>query len=115
MEIKALSTQEPGVLVRTLTGAILGSGGWVLSRGTNEEGQLMLLFEFERRHCVEIYSILVSAGLELSAQAHRLFTDLCQCTKHRDETCATEIASVDLEIQTLPADSVESQHPHSNF
>jgi len=115
MEMKALSTQEPGVLVKTLTGAILGSGGWILSRGANEEGQLTLLFEFERRHCVEIYSILVSAGLELSAQTHRLFTDLCQCTMHRAEACATEIASVDLEIQTLQADFAESQSPRQDY
>ncbi len=114
MEMKALSTQEPGALGKNLTGAILGSGGWVLSRGANEEGQLTLLFEFERRHCLEIYGILVSAGLELSAQAHRLFTDLCQCTMHRAETCATEIASVDLEIQTLPADLAEGRHQHAD-
>jgi hypothetical protein len=33
MQMKAVSTEEPSRLVQCLTGAILGCGGWVLSRG----------------------------------------------------------------------------------
>jgi hypothetical protein len=104
MEMKAVSIEDPSRLVRTLTGAILGCGGWVLSRGANDTGTVSMLFEFERQACVDIYSVLVAAGLELSQSGHVRFTELCQCTRSRQRDCGTEIASVDLEIQTLPVE-----------
>lgn len=104
MEMKAVSVEEPSRLVQTLTGAILGSGGWVLSRGANDTGTVTMLFEFERRACVDIYSLLIAAGLELSQSGHMRFTELCQCTRSHQRDCGTEIASVDLEIQTFPVE-----------
>jgi hypothetical protein len=106
MQMKAVSTAEPSRLVQTLTGAILGCGGWVLSRGANDTGCVNMLFEFERQACVEIYSVLIAAGLELSQNGHLRFTELCQCTRNRASDCRTEIASIDLEIQTFPAEMV---------
>lgn len=103
LEMKAVSQEEPSRLVKTLTGAILGCGGWVLSRGASDSGTVNLLFEFERQACLDIYSLLIAAGLELSHTGHVRFTELCQCTRSREHECATEIASVDLEIQTFPA------------
>jgi hypothetical protein len=108
LEIKAVSMEEPSHLVQTLTGAILGCGGWVLSRGANDTGTINMLFEFERQACVEIYSMLIGAGLELSQYGHLRFTELCQCTRNHHQDCSTEIASIDLEIQTYPT---EMQQP----
>jgi hypothetical protein len=102
MQMKAISMEEPAWLVQNLTGAILGCGGWVLSRGSNDSGTVSLLFEFERQACVEVYSLLIAAGLELSQNGHIRFTELCQCTRSHLKECGTEIASVDLEIQTFP-------------
>jgi hypothetical protein len=106
MQMKAISIEEPARLVKTLTGAILGCGGWVLSRGANDTGTVTMLFEFERQACVDIYSVLIAAGLELSQQGHIRFTELCQCTRSRQQDCGTEIASIDLEIQTFPVEMV---------
>lgn len=103
MQVKAVSAEEPARLVQSITGGILGCGGWVLSRGANDTGMVNMLFEFERQVCVDIYSILVGAGLELSQNGHIRFTELCQCTRCHPEDCGREIASVDLEIQTFPA------------
>ncbi len=104
MEMKAVSGEEPSRLVKTLTGGILGCGGWVLSRGASDTGMVTMLFEFERQACVDIYSVLIAAGLELSKNGHVRFTELCQCTRSHQRDCGTEIASVDLEIQTFPTD-----------
>jgi hypothetical protein len=106
IEMKALSAEEPSRLVQRLTGAILGCGGWVLSRGANDTGLVNMLFEFERQYCVDIYSILIAVGLELSQNGHIRFTELCQCTRNQTADCGVEIASVDLEIQTCPAEIV---------
>lgn len=103
LEMKAVSGEEPSRLVKTLTGGILGCGGWVLSRGASDSGMVNMLFEFERQACLDIYSVLVASGLELSHAGHIRFTELCQCTRSRRQECGAEIASVDLEIQTYPA------------
>jgi hypothetical protein len=102
MEMRAISAEEPSHLVQVLTGAILGCGGWVLSRGANDSGTVNMLFEFERQACIDIYTVLVAAGVELSKSGHICFTELCQCTRSRKKECGLEIASVDLEIQTYP-------------
>ena len=103
MQMKAVSVEEPSRLVQTLTGAILGCGGWVLCRGANDTGAINMLFEFERQACVDIYSVLIAAGVELSQNGHVRFTELCQCTRSQQRDCGGEIASIDLEIQTFPA------------
>jgi hypothetical protein len=101
LQMRSISSEEPGRLVKTVTGAILGCGGWVLSRSATDTGLIDMLFEFERQSCLEIYSILIASGLELSRAAHLQFTELCQCTKLAQRDCGEEIVSVDLEIQTF--------------
>ncbi len=110
MQMKAVSAEEPSRLVQSLTGAILGCGGWVLSRGADDTGLVNMLFEFERQACVDIYSVLIGAGLELSQGGHIRFTELCQCTRSHHRDCSTEIASVDLEIQTFPVEKLGTAH-----
>ncbi|MFC5863241.1 hypothetical protein ACFPT7_13130 [Acidicapsa dinghuensis] len=99
LQMRASAMAEPGMMVRTLTGAILGCGGWVLSRGADDQGLISMLFEFERQHCVDMYAMLIAAGLELSQLAHLRFTELCQCTLSHHEDCGAEIVSVDLEVR----------------
>ncbi len=101
IQMRGVSMVEPSRLVTTLTGGILACGGWVLSRSANDSGMLDFLFEFERHACVDMYSVLISAGLELSQAAHMRFTELCQCTSLSPRNRGWEIVSIDLEIQTL--------------
>jgi len=111
MQMKAVSMEEPARLIKMLTGAILGSGGWVLSRGANDHGMVTMLFEFERQACVDIYSVLIAAGLELSQSGHKRFTELCQCTRNHYQDCGTDIASIDIEIQTFPVERLPTSRP----
>ena len=112
MQMRAISAEEPARLIQTLTGAILGCGGWVLSRGASDTGAVTMLFEFERAACVDIYSVLIAAGLELSQSGHIRFTEFCQCTRSQQRDCGTEIASLDLEIQTFPVEMVHDSVAH---
>ena len=100
LQMKATTMDEPSRVIQILTGALLGSGGWVLSRGASDLGVVSMLFEFERMHCVDIYTVMIAAGLELSQQAHLRFTELCQCTRNHIEECGSEIVSVDIGIHT---------------
>ncbi len=112
MQMKAVSIEEPAHLVKTLTGAILGCGGWVLSRGANDTGTVNMLFEFERQACVDIYSVLIAAGIDLSRAGHIRFTELCLCTCSHPHECGNEIASIDLEIQTFPVERAHGSLTH---
>ena len=77
LEMRAISQEEPSRLVKTVTGAILGCGGWVLSRSAADSGLIEMLFEFERQSCLEIYTALVASGLEFGRAAHLRLTELC--------------------------------------
>jgi hypothetical protein len=102
MHVQGIAIEEPDRLVRNLSAMIVGSGGWILSRGMNDTGTVTLLFEFERHSCVEIYSGVVGAGVELSRSGHLRFTELCQCTRSCKNDCQAEIATVELEIKSYP-------------
>src|ERR1700729_812910 len=91
MQMRATTMEEPARIIQTLTGAILGSGGWVLSRGAGDSGLINFLFEFERQNCVDMYTMLIAVGLELSQLAHLRFTELCQCTRSHHDDCGGEI------------------------
>lgn len=98
-------------MVRTVASAILGCGGWVLSRGTNDSVTVNIRFEFERRDCVEMYTTLVAAGVELSKSGHIWFNELCRCTLENRQNCGEKIASVELEIETIPPKMVFGSQP----
>jgi len=57
---------------------------------------------------VDIYTVLIAAGIELTQNGHSRLTELCQCTRLGPRGCGGEIASVDLEIQTYPIDDPRS-------
>jgi hypothetical protein len=98
LRLTALSADEPERLVRYLTGALLACGGWVLTRTTQGKEAAEVDFEFARAACVDIYSVLVAAGLELSRDSHVQMADLCHCTKNLIESRAFDIARADLVV-----------------
>jgi hypothetical protein len=100
LEIKAVSAVEPSQLVRMVTGAILGCGGWILTRSMSDSGRVTILFEFERQACVEIYTVLIASGIEPNRSGHLRMTELCQCTRNQFTACGAEITSIEIEIQT---------------
>jgi hypothetical protein len=107
LQMRATTIEEPSRLIATLTGAILGCGGWVLSRGADDAGRINMLFEFERQHCIDMYTVLIAAGLELGQLAHLRFTELCQCTRSHFADCGEEIVSVDLEVRCFSLEAMD--------
>ena len=86
----------------------------MLSRGASNTGLINLLFEFERHTCIDIYSVLIAAGVDLSPSGHTRFTELCQCTRFGSKETHGEIASIDLEIQTYsPKRTRDSESSHA--
>lgn len=98
LNLTALSSDQPERLVRFLTGALLSCGGWVLTRATQGDHAAELDFEFARACCVEIYAVLIAAGLELSRDSHLQMAELCHCTNNLMETRAFDIARAGLTV-----------------
>lgn len=103
LKLSALSVQEPARLLHFLSVTVLGCGGWVLSRSFSDR-EVLMNFEFERDGCLEMYTALVGAGLELSQNSHRRLTELCHCTKYQGPFVAGETVAVELEVLSRATD-----------
>jgi hypothetical protein len=103
LNLLALGAEDAPRTIRFLTGAIMACGGDVLSRGFDTSGTAAIEFEFVRAICVEMYSILIAAGLELSAESHLTLASLCQCTRETLESTAGDPVRAQLVIHPAPA------------
>jgi hypothetical protein len=117
LNLAALCSEDAARTVRFLTGAVMACGGCVLSRRFDAEHTAAIEFEFIRATCVEMYSVLIAAGLELTAQSHMILSTLCQCTRETIEMTAGDPVRVELIIRradVLPlADSGGSVPPRA--
>ncbi len=94
-ELAASLPQGHFQVLPTLHDVLCDCGGWIISRGCVEPGLVRVIFEFPRDICVDIYSTLVSLGLELSSHSHRLLAELCRCTPHLFELPSGAVTAVD--------------------
>jgi hypothetical protein len=99
--LTALLAEDQSTVVPRLSGLIPDCGAWIRSRSYIEPGTARFVFEFPRDICVEIYSALVSVGLQLTATSHALLTELCRCTPHVFDLASRQVPAVD--VATLDA------------
>ncbi len=99
LTLVATSEALPARMLEGLSSAVVACGGWVLSHGAVSESCADIDFEFPRAQCMEIYSLLVATGVELSQEAHQQLTGLCHCTRqlgarqldHGEESAAARV------------------------
>lgn len=101
--LTALLPEDQPLVLPRLSGLIPDCGAWIRSRSYIEPGTARFVFEFPRDICVEIYSTLVSVGLQLTATSHALLTELCRCTPHVFDPIGRRLPAVD--GATLDADT----------
>ncbi len=99
--LTALLAEDQSMVVPRLSGIIPDCGAWIRSRSYVQPGTARFVFEFPRDICVEIYSALVSVGLQLTATSHLLLTELCRCTPHIFDLPSRQLPAVD--VATLDA------------
>ena len=97
------SDGAPERMVYYLTGAILACGGQMLSRRFHSDGSAAIECEFLRVHCVDIYGVLLAAGLQLSRSSHLKMAELCRCTHAMPG--GFEDQRVILELEVMDEDS----------
>ena len=103
LNLIALCAEDAPRTIRFLTGAIMACGGDVRSRRFDAGGTASIEFEFVRAVCVEMYSVLIAAGLELSAESHLTLASLCQCTRETLESTAGDPVQAQLVVWAAKA------------
>jgi hypothetical protein len=93
--LTALLREDQSLVLPRLSGLIPDCGAWIRGRSYIEPGRARFVFEFPRDICVEIYSTLVSLGLQLTDASHLLLTELCRCTPHVFDLSSRTIPAVD--------------------
>jgi hypothetical protein len=111
LNLTALCADETPRTVRFLSGAVMACGGYVLSRRFDTAGSAAIEFEFVRATCVEMYSVMIAAGLDLSAQSHLAMSALCQCTRETLEATAGDPVRVELTIRKAATSLTEPGGP----
>jgi hypothetical protein len=99
--LTAFVSEDQSMAVPRLSGLIPDCGAWIRSRSYVAPGTARFVFEFPRDICVEIYSALVSVGLQLTANSHSMLTELCRCTPHVFDLSSRKLPAVD--VATLDA------------
>ena len=112
LRLTATCADDPQRVMRFLTGAVLSCGGWVLSRSMPGSDTVEMSFEFARAVSLEVYSVLIAAGLELSRDAHISMTELYQCTKNLLATKGFDVARVRLLVLAAPIDTNSRKNTH---
>jgi hypothetical protein len=102
-------------LIRFLTGAIMACGGEMLSRRFDPHGVAELEVEFSRIVCVEIYCILIAAGLELDRDSHLQVTAFCHCTRELSSEMRDEPARLVLRVRESAIQLQSGPHASSDW
>lgn len=107
LQLRAFSIDDQQDLLRSLPLVLVTAGGWLLKHRWPSPGILQVIFEFERSAALEIYVMLVSLGLELTANSHQAITSFCQRTIDLPQAQRLLVAFCELEIRDL-ADEASS-------
>jgi hypothetical protein len=99
-ELRLISRSEdsPEKAVYFLTGAVMACGGMMLSRRFHSDGSAAIECEFPRSICVEMYGVLLSAGLRLSRASHLKMAELCRCTHALPRDFQQQIVMLEIEV-----------------
>ena len=93
--LTALLAKDQSLAVSRLSGLIPDCGAWIRSRSFVDPQTARFVFEFPRDICIDVYGVLVSAGLQLTAASHLLLTELCRCTPHVFDRSSRKLPAVD--------------------
>ena len=111
LRLIARSEDAPEKTVCFLTGAIAACGGQMLSRRFHSDGSAGLECEFPRAICVEMYGVLLAAGLHLSRSSHLKMAELCRCTHALPRDFERQVVMLEVEVLKSTAEDESLRQP----
>ena len=82
IELRGRSFEDHQQLVPVLLGTLANSGCWLLERRELPPNATELKFELQLRSVFELYSGLLSCGVDLSRDSHTRIKSLCTVRDH---------------------------------
>ena len=100
LDLHGYSYNDRFQILMALTESITDSGAWITDRNTISYSTTELRFEIKLAGVVELYSALVSTGLELTRAAHSAMTGLWTCHNNYSNR-PDDLVCIRLEINFL--------------
>lgn len=89
-------------LLADLGTAVDGAGGWMLDRRQISAQTLEVCVEIQQQCLPELYAALLSSGLELTRESHRVLAERCNCCNYLpSRRGASTIMTLRIEVQLL--------------
>jgi hypothetical protein len=102
IDIQTFSYQDRTAVLPQLTTTFADCGGWVLDRKTLSPTAIQFRIEIQLRSVLDLYTAILSAGIELTRGAHLSFQDLCTCRQHlRSSAELGQVLTLRIEISFL--------------
>ncbi|MES2390030.1 MAG: hypothetical protein V4555_00205 [Acidobacteriota bacterium] len=102
VDLRGYSYDDRRVILPALLQALSSCGGWMLDRQALPSGRMEFWFEVQLEAALDLYSSLISAGLELIRGSHIDLTALCTLSRHHGKLRTHDrVVSVRLEISFL--------------
>jgi hypothetical protein len=102
LDLRGYTYDDRRIILPALIQAFSTCGGWMLDRQTLPTGRMEFWFEVQLEAAVDLYSALISAGLELTRPGHIDLTALCTLSRHQAALhSAGRAVSVRIEISFL--------------
>jgi len=102
IDIQAFSYEERQGLLPILTSAFADAGGWILDRRSLSSSTVEFHVEIQLRAVLELYSSIISAGLQLTRAAHLGLTHLCTCRRNISTRAdLSQVITVRIEVSFL--------------
>lgn len=80
--LRGFSHQDRRVILPALDKAVEACGCWVLERRNLSDAQVELVLEVQLSGVFDLYTALVTAGVELNRASHAALTELCTLRRH---------------------------------
>jgi hypothetical protein len=102
IDIKTFSYAERAAVLPQLTTSFADCGGWVLDRKTLSPTTVQFRIEIQLRSVLDLYTAILSVGIELTRAAHLSFQDLCTCRQHLQSSVELgQVLTLRIEISFL--------------
>ena len=110
LDIQGFSYEERHGLLPNLACAFADCGGWILNRKTLSPTTIEFHIEIQLRAAIDLYSSILSAGLQLTRAAHLGLTHLCTCRKNISAPADLgQVVSIRIEV-SFPEDATLPFH-----
>ncbi len=101
-DIQAFTYEQRHGLLPMLTTALGNCGGWVLERKTLSPTNMEFRLEIQLRGVLDMYAVIIAAGVELTRGGHEALTELCSRRSHlRMSAELGQVVAIRLEISFL--------------